>query len=760
MAGWAIARSPFFSGLAAAGVFSVSTQALAQNIDDFMECYEVGRECVDSADRVIGGETVSRDCWEYARKFLCYGEPESRQCNLASMSEDPRWEMVASSGIQYPYTYSEYDNVLPFRWIETWQTTDAICDATMEYGCGPVINETPLLDANGEVIGVRTEQRCYSGEVPRCNNDPNCSLTERTCTDEQDGLCVRMEQDYLCLEGGNCDPSQWEIIPEVDSDSRFTDAVAAAAMLDLLAEEAAFDEDFRIFTGRERECRALTSQGKRMIENTAMVSAAIATYFGGPLGALLAGAAAADIAAAVKYMSCCHDHPEDVALTSSFIANLTGVADYCDMEDVELAAARMAGRATHTHPHRWFERTDNTICSVGHQLLSPSGPAAGSMGGQPQVCSHWAKPHTLINSQTQIDEYQRWCEFDSMLGRLIQEQGRDQLAALAQQNVGGAQTRSMDFDFYGNGGWTEEVNVNGNRVRYWQWDSACAGETDEAAERMAESMLGGFDCPMSTDVPIAICSSQSGCGEPPGNPIFGHGGGWQVYSLRAEDHHARALNRYAVVSGGCFEDGGCEYEVSAWPAERGGQMRIPLDMTWPVQFPINPGWGQFSWSHNNVHFQAYSYDMDASNPQPRLRMCLGTWSQCVDRGQGWSEVDLGSDGLRNLNNQVASSPTVMLTGGCTNGECDYRATIEVPLYAKPWSRYSESRARPCVLRLPIVGCVARASVTYNRQHDPDCSGFTIEEFLALDIAAMDLTEYIETLTEQAQEEFIRAWIQQ
>src|SRR5690554_1251719 len=93
-------------------------------------------------------------------------------------------------------------------------------------------------------------------------------------------------------------------------------------------------------------------------------------------------------------------------------------------------------------------------------------------------------------------------------------------------------------------------------------------------------------------------------------------------------------------------------------------------------------------------------------------------------------------------------------------ECDYRATIEVPLFAKPWSRYSESRARPCVLRLPIVGCVARASVTYNRQHDPDCSGFTIEEFLALDIAAMDLTEYIETLTEQAQEEFIRAWIQQ
>lgn len=45
----------------------------------------------------------------------------------------------------------------------------------------------------------------------------------------------------------------------------------------------------------------------------------------------------------------------------------------------------------------------------------------------------------------------------------------------------------------------------------------------------------------------------------------------------------------------------------------------------------------------------------------------------------------------------------------------------------------------------------------NRQYKPDCSGFTIDEFLALDLGDMDFSEYVETLSEKAKAEFNQTW---
>src|SRR5690554_5789009 len=76
-------------------VFLVGHQGDAHGaLSNLAECYEVDRWCVDSDPRVIGGETVNRDCWEYARKFLCYGEPYSNTCDLRSLENDSIWELV------------------------------------------------------------------------------------------------------------------------------------------------------------------------------------------------------------------------------------------------------------------------------------------------------------------------------------------------------------------------------------------------------------------------------------------------------------------------------------------------------------------------------------------------------------------------------------------------------------------------------------------------------------------------------------------
>ncbi|MEL7896575.1 MULTISPECIES: conjugal transfer protein TraN [Halomonadaceae] len=665
---------------------------------------------------------------------------------MSQLNREDEWELVNTHSETYPSTFTQYDNVLPNSWIEEWQTTDSICDGTTQYGCGPDISREDITDGSGNIVGQKVTKRCYIGETPRCNNDPNCNVTSYECTREQDGLCVKQEQTYTCREDGKCDPSSYEIMPEVsDDEGAFSDAIAAAGVMDMIAAEGGLDENLRIFSGLERECKAITSDFRRMMEFNATVSTVLATYFGGPLGAVLAGTASADILNAIEHMECCQDDPEDVVLTSSFISMATGIgADYCDLEDVELAAARMAKRAVQVTPG--FVPTNNTLCTFADYIYNA--PAKGDMSYAKQICSHWTRPWSMVNTQTQVDDYQRWCEFDSMLARIIQEQGRDQLAVLASQNAGGAVTKRTEFAFYNSaGGWTDELNVNGNRVRFWQWKEECS--TDEG---FTNSMLSGYDCPSSPDI-YAVACSESSCGAPPDHPVYGFSPGWETHRLEAEDHHTRAINRYSVVEGGCFDDGSCEYKVHAWKAGAGGQMRIPLDMKWPINFP-NDGWGEFSWAHNNVHFEAFTNPLGTESPTRGLRMCIGSSYQCR-YDAAWNEVNIQND-IANLNNYVSNSPPVTLTGGCSAEECEFRASIEVNLTAKPWYTYSEKKYEPCMLKV-LGSCVTKASTTYDRQYTPDCTGFTIDEFLALDLGDMDFSEYVETLSEKAKSEFNQTW---
>ena len=732
--------------LAALLIYLLIPQVTFGALSDYQECYKVGETCIDSAPRTIMGETVRRECWEYAVTYRCYGDPYSHTCNLEALQNDDDWELVNTFGETYPATYSQYSRILPDSWIEEWQKSESTCSADTSYGCGPDISRTDIKDASGNIVGQKVTKRCYIGETPRCNNDPNCNITSYDCTRKQDGLCVRQEQTYTCREDGKCDPSSYEIMPEVsDDEGAFSDAIAAAGVMDMIAAEGGLDENMRIFSGMERECKAITSDFRRMMEFNATVSTVLATYFGGPLGAVLAGTASADILNAIEHMQCCQEDPEDVVLTSSFISMATGIgADYCDLEDVELAAARMAKRAVQVTPG--FVPTNNTLCTFANYIYNA--PAKGDMSYAKQICAHWTRPWSIANTQTQVDRYQRWCEFDSMLARIIQEQGREQLAELASQNAGGAVTKRIEFPFYNSaGGWSNELNANSNRVRFWQWKEECS--TDEG---FTNSMLSGYDCPSSPDIYAAVCS-ESSCGAPPDHPVYGFSPGWETHRLAAEDHHTRAINRYSVVEGGCFEDGSCEYKVHAWKAGAGGQMRIPLDMKWPINFP-NDGWGEFSWAHNNVHFEAYTNPLGSESPSRGLRMCIGSSYECYDNA-AWNEVNIQND-ITNLNNYVSNSPPVTLTGGCSDEECEFRASIEVNLTAKPWYTYSEKKYEPCMLKV-LGSCVTKASTTYDRQYKPDCTGFTIDEFLALDLGDMDFSEYVETLSEKAQSEFNQTW---
>lgn len=266
-------------------IYLIIPQVTFGALSDYQECYKVGERCVDSAPRTIMGETVRRECWEYAVTYRCYGDPYSNTCNLQALQNDDNWELVNTFGETYPATYSEYSLILPDSWTEEWQKSESTCSADTSFGCGPDISSTDIKDGSGNVVGQKVTKRCYIGETPRCNNDPNCNITSYDCTRKQDGLCVRQEQTYTCREDGKCDPSDYEIMPEVsDDEGAFSDAIAAAGIMDMIAKEGGFDDNMRIFSGMERECKAVTSDFRRMMEFNTSVATVMASYFGGLLG--------------------------------------------------------------------------------------------------------------------------------------------------------------------------------------------------------------------------------------------------------------------------------------------------------------------------------------------------------------------------------------------------------------------------------------------------------------------------------------------
>ena len=67
---------------AAAALFSASLAAHA----GARTCIELSKNCADSADRVINGETVSRECWKWERTLSCAEESSAKnQCSAGAL---------------------------------------------------------------------------------------------------------------------------------------------------------------------------------------------------------------------------------------------------------------------------------------------------------------------------------------------------------------------------------------------------------------------------------------------------------------------------------------------------------------------------------------------------------------------------------------------------------------------------------------------------------------------------------------------------
>lgn len=324
--------------------------------------------------------------------------------------------------------------------------------------------------------------------------------------------------------------------------------------------------------------------------------------------------------------------------------------------------------------------------------------------------------------RTCLRRTQTYCVFSGMLPRILHEQGRRQLDAMAHSAVGANIARTpLSFSYYdaGAGSWAPVRNIGGVRVTAWQWPSYCADPAQAAVRLMSDPLAK--DCPGSLTVWFATCESNT-CDDLPPEPSVGSLG-WSLVSANPLENITTALTRHAVVTGACSTAGGqCQYTLSSWPVGQSGRGVMSREVSWSLfsNVPSDAPSGQPQadvFELNNLGdlvFRTYPLaGMGGTGSIPAaVRLDFSN-----DGGQTWQTHQLPTD-LRGREITLPGTDTTV-TGHCDGltNSCDYRFTGTIEIQAKPWGS----------------------------PHGPDCSGFTAGQLAAIDFGKLDLSEWLSTI---------------
>lgn len=324
--------------------------------------------------------------------------------------------------------------------------------------------------------------------------------------------------------------------------------------------------------------------------------------------------------------------------------------------------------------------------------------------------------------RTCLRRTETYCVFSGILPRILHEQGRKQLDAMARSAAGANISRTpLSFSYYdaGAGSWAPVRNIGGVRVTAWQWPSYCADPAQAATRLMSDPLAK--DCSGSLTTWFATCETNT-CDGLPSEPSAGSFG-WSLVAVNPLENVTTALTRHAVVTGACSTSGGqCQYTMSSWPVGQSGKGILSRDVSWSLysNVPVDTPSGQpqadvFELNNlGDLMFKTFPLSgMGGSSSVPStVRLDYSD-----DGGQTWRTYQLPTD-LKGREVTLPGSSTVV-TGYCDGliNSCDYRFTGTIDIQAKPWGS-------------------ARS---------PDCSGFTPGQLAAIDFGKLDLSEWLDTI---------------
>lgn len=316
-----------------------------------------------------------------------------------------------------------------------------------------------------------------------------------------------------------------------------------------------------------------------------------------------------------------------------------------------------------------------------------------------------------------------YCAFQGTLARIVQLQGRAQLARIAASGLGASLSKKqVSFGYYSEsdeGGWTAPEDINGVKAAMWQFPKYC--RTPEAMAARFAAVPDSLECPSSLELWVAACDNPAGCGALPSSPADG-ALGWALQAVNPLKNVTTAVSRYSVVTGSCNPNTEqCTYEVAAWPAGQGGKVTVSRDVAFPLytnQLPtdsiaITPNLGNAA----DLMYRAYSLPGSATSLPAAVRIDFST-----DGGQTWATHQVPT--TLGASEYSVTGTDIKITGACQleSNVCEYRMTGTTTVTQKPWG---------------------------NRRN-VDCSGFTPGQIGALDFGQMDLSEWINEVMTKSQ----------
>jgi hypothetical protein len=311
---------------------------------------------------------------------------------------------------------------------------------------------------------------------------------------------------------------------------------------------------------------------------------------------------------------------------------------------------------------------------------------------------------------------QTYCVFESMLSRLIQQQGRAQLAALQASGYAGAQYGNLAFTYYNSvmdsGAWSPAVSVSGNKVAAFKWPGYCSDVElmTQAYNRAADTRDDTIIiCPATPETYTASCATND-CGTLPIDPRSSSDT-WDIQVLDPLSQASSSISKYVAATGGCNPTTeACDYKLTAWPAGEGGKALIRIDLNWPLYMPAGsvPTVQQIG----NYVFRLHSLP-GLSGPVPA--------TVPMDFGEGTAPVSLPTN--IKAEDNYAIKPDVYIYGSCDARtlQCNYRVTAKANVEGMPWGTPKA----------------------------PQCGGFNLAQLSVLDFGKMNLDEWASTLGTKA-----------
>ena len=322
--------------------------------------------------------------------------------------------------------------------------------------------------------------------------------------------------------------------------------------------------------------------------------------------------------------------------------------------------------------------------------------------------------------KTCLERKEAYCVYQGILPRLIQTQGRQQLAdILSTSSSAEIQRVPVTFPYYKDDGvWTAPTQVNGSTISAYQYPTYCSDVTT-SEKRIKEDPLAK-ECPIQLVQWFAVCDIPGGCGALPASPELGSDT-WAIQGTDPLKNVTTAMSRYASVKGACDTGSSvCNYEFSSWPAGVGGVMLLTKDLGFPIYSEQDNTTLQLDipddmQSTGDLLFRPHSL---GGTFQPGLAVPKTfKLDYSINGGSSFMTADIPTDtGTTEVTLPQTDLNPIKIRGHCDGNAnlCQYQVTGPVRIQGKPWG--------------PPQG--------------PDCSGFTGGQLSALDFSKMDLSEWL------------------